>query len=462
MLRANLILNKAELVSNGPDRLTRRARRLLLETLEFTLASVDPHVLVSQKVKRRGRTLRVGSQIIPLGDYDRIFVVGAGKASGAMAETLEAILGSRLDGGLVVVPSGRQSPKPSRVRPVAASHPTPDANSVNAAKELTALVEGLNSRDLLICTISGGGSALLSLPADPLTIEEKGRVARLLMNAGASIVELNTVRKHLSAIKGGWLAKRSRAGRILGLIISDVVGDRLDSIASGPISPDLTTFSDAIAVLRKYNLWESTPSSAREILSEGAKGGTPETPKADDPCFQKVSYHFLGNNRIACDSAKRYLRSKGIKTETLSSSVTGEARYLGSFIGSLAREIVKFDEPFRRPCAFILGGETTVTVTGSGLGGRNQECAMACAKEVQGLKGVAMASIGTDGIDGPTDAAGAIVDGMTISRSEELNLEFDGLLAQNDSYRFFAPLKDLVMTGGTNTNVNDIAIVASV
>jgi glycerate-2-kinase len=456
-----LILNKAELVSNGPDRLTRRARRLLLETLEFTLASVDPHVLVSQKVKRRGRTLRVGSQIIPLGDYDRIFVVGAGKASGAMAETLEAILGSRLNGGLVVVPSGRQSPKPSRVRPVAASHPTPNANSVNAAKELTALVEGLNSRDLLICAISGGGSALLSLPAAPLTIEEKGRVARLLMNAGASIVELNTVRKHLSAIKGGWLAKRSRAGRILGLIISDVVGDRLDSIASGPISPDLTTFSDAIAVLRKYNLWESTPSSAREILSEGAKGGTPETPKADDPCFQKVSYHFLGNNRIACTSARRYLRSRGVKAEILTSSATGEARYLGSFIGSIAREIVQFDEPLRRPCALIVGGESTVTVTGSGRGGRNQECTMACAEKIRGLKGVAMASIGSDGIDGPTDAAGAIADGMTIPRSEQLALKFDELLAQNDSYRFFKPLKDLVMTGRTSTNVNDVALMVS-
>lgn len=457
-----MILNKGELISSGPDRLTRRARRLLLETLEFTLASVDPYVLVSQRVKRRGDKLRVGSQVIPLGSYDGIFVIGAGKASGAMAKALESILGSRLDGGLVVVPSGRQSPKLSRVRPVAASHPTPDANSVSVAKELTALVERLNSRDLLICAISGGGSALLSLPTEPLTIEDKGRVARLLMNAGATIVELNTVRKHLSAIKGGWLAKRSRAGSTLGLIISDVVGDRLDSIASGPISPDLTTFSDAIAVLRKYNLWESIPSSAKQILSEGDKGRIPETPKADDPCFQKVGYHFLGNNRIACTSAKRYLRSKGIRTEILSSSVTGEARYLGAFIGSLAREIVKFDEPFRRPCAFIVGGETTVTVTGSGLGGRNQECVMACAKEIQGLKGVTMTSIGTDGMDGPTDAAGAIADGMTISRSEELGLKFDALLAQNDSYRFFAPLKDLVMTGRTNTNVNDIAIVASV
>ena len=462
MFRASLILNKAELISNGPDRLTRRARRLLLETLEFTLASVDPHLLVSRGIRMRGDKLQVGSQTIPLGNYDRIFLAGAGKASGVMAEALESILGSRLDGGFVVVPSGQQSSKLSRVRPFAASHPTPDANSVSAAKQLTALVERLNSRDLLICAISGGGSALLSLPREPLTIEDKGNVARLLMNAGATIVELNTVRKHLSAIKGGWLAKRSRAGRILGLIISDVVGDRLDSIASGPISPDLTTFSDAIAVLRKYSLWESIPSSAKQILSEGEKGGTPETPKVNDLCFQKVSYHFLGNNRIACTSAKRYLRSKGIRTEILSSSLTGEARYLGSFIGSVARQIVEFDEPFRRPCAFILGGETTVTVTGSGRGGRNQECAMACAKEIQGLKCVAMASIGTDGIDGSTDAAGAIIDGMTISRSEQLNLKFDELLAQNDSYRFFGPLKDLVMTGRTNTNVNDIAVVVSV
>jgi glycerate 2-kinase len=456
-----LISNKAELINNGSDQVTRRARRLVIEALEFTLASVDPHVLVSQKVKRRGEKLHVENQVIRLGGYDRIFVVGAGKASGAMAEALESILGNRLTGGLVVVPTGQHSRELERVRVVTASHPTPDTNSVNAAKALTDLVENLSSRDLIICVVSGGGSALLSLPVEPLAIDDKGSVARLLMNAGATIVELNTVRKHLSMIKGGWLAKRSHAGRILGLIISDVVGDRLDSIASGPISPDTTTFSDAIAVLRKHNLFDTIPSSAARILTEGANGSIPETPKSGDPCFRKVSYHFLGNNRVACASARKYLRSKGIDAEILTSSVTGEARYLGSFIGALAREIVKFDEPLRRPCAFILGGETTVTVAGAGLGGRNQECTMACAKEIQGLKGIAMASIGSDGIDGPTDAAGAIADGMTISRSEKLALNYDELLAQNDSYRFFMPLKDLVMTGRTNTNVNDIEVVVS-
>jgi len=430
-----------------------------VETLQFTLTSVDPHILVSQKVKRRGEKLHVENQVIPLGGYDRILVVGAGKASGAMVEALEPILENRLTGGLVVVPSGQESPKLERVRSATASHPTPDTSSVDAAKALTTLVEKLNSRDLLICAISGGGSALLSLPTEPLTIDEKGTVARLLMNAGATIVELNTVRKHLSTIKGGWLAKRSHAGRILGLIISDVVGDRLDSIASGPISPDATTFSDAIAVLKRHNLWETIPSSATKILDEGANGSIPESPKSGDPCFHRVSYHILGNNRVACTSARRYLRSKGVKAEILTSSATGEARGLGSFIGALAREIVQFDEPFRRPCALIVGGETTVTVTGSGRGGRNQECTMACAEQIQGLKGIAMASIGSDGIDGPTDAAGAIADGMTISRSEELALKFDELLAQNDSYRFFQPLKDLVMAGRTNTNVNDVSVV---
>ena len=456
-----MISNKAELINNGTDGATRRARRLVLEALEFTLASVDPHTLVSQEVKKRGDRLRVENQDVPLSAYDRIFVVGAGKASGAMAEALEAILGNRLSGGLVVVPSGQQPPKLERVRFVTAPHPTPDTNSVNAAKALITLVQGLNSRDLLICLISGGGSALLSLPTEPLTIDDKGTVARLLMNAGANIVELNTVRKHLSKIKGGWLAKRSHAGRILGLIISDVVGDRLDSIASGPISPDATTFSDAITVLKRHNLRETIPSSATKILNEGANGSIPESPKSGDSCFHRVSYHFMGNSRVACISARRYLRSKGVKAEILTSSATGEARGLGSFIGSLAREIVQFNEPFRRPCAFIVGGETTVTVTGSGRGGRNQECAMACAEKIQGLKGIAMASIGSDGIDGPTDAAGAIADGMTISRSEELGLKFDELLARNDSYEFFKPLNDLVMTGRTSTNVNDVALIVS-
>jgi glycerate-2-kinase len=453
-----LILNKAELVENSSDRLGRRARRLVVEALEYTLASVDPHRLVSQHVKMQGDRLLANGETIPLDDYDGVFVVGAGKASGAMTEALEGILGNRLKGGLVIVPAEQRFPELRRVKAVGAAHPIPDENSVRAAKELVTLVEELNNRHLLICVISGGGSALLALPVEPLTIADKGRVVQLVMNAGATIVELNTIRKHLSAIKGGWLARRSAAGKILGLLVSDVVGDRLDSIASGPTSPDPTTFPDAIEVLKRYNLWESIPKVAADILRQGAKGTIPETPKASDPCFRKVSQHIIGNNRVACISAQRYLRSKGIRTKILSSSTTGEARYLGSFIGSLAREIVRFDEPFRKPCAFIVGGETTVRVTGSGLGGRNQECAMACAREIQGLGGVAMASIGTDGIDGPTDAAGAVVDGMTLSRSEALRLKFDELLAQNDSHRFFLPLKDHVMTGRTNTNVNDVAV----
>jgi glycerate 2-kinase len=453
-----LILDKDELVDNGSDRLTRRARRLLAGTLEFALMSVDPHALVSRRVRTQGQRLLIDGETIPLGDYDRVFILGGGKASGAMAEALERILGNRLDGGFVVVPSGQELPKLNKVRSVTASHPIPDSNSVNAAKEITTLAEKLNNRDLLICAISGGGSALLSLPLEPLTIGDKGIVSRLLMNAGATIIELNTVRKHLSAIKGGWLARRSGAGRILGLIISDVVGDRLDSIASGPISPDPTTFADAIAILKKYNLLESIPRTAADILREGNDGKIPETPKASEPCFERVSYHILGNNRTACESAQKFLRSRRTRAKILSSSVTGEARYLGSFIGSLAREIAWSNQPFARPCALVLGGETTVKVTGSGLGGRNQECAMGCAREVQGLTGVAMASIGTDGIDGPTDAAGAIVDGMTITRSKALGLDFESLLSQNDAYRFFLPLKDLVMTGRTNTNVNDIIV----
>jgi len=433
---------------------------MVVETLESALAAVDPHALVSRHVKRRGDKLRINSELISLRDYDGVFVVGAGKASGAMTEALEQVLGSRLRGGLVVVPAGQQLPRLGRVKVAAASHPIPDESSVRAAKELVDQAGNLSDRDLLVCVISGGGSALLSLPLEPLTIEEKGRVVQLTMNTGATIVELNTIRKHLSTIKGGWLAKRSGAGRIVGLIISDVVGDRLDSIASGPISPDTTTFSDAIQILNKYGLLQSIPQAAAEILRKGAAGAIAETPKANDPCFLRVTHHILGNNRVACLAAQRYLRSKGIRTKILSSSVTGEARYLGSFIGSLCREIDKFDEPFRRPCAFVLGGETTVKVTGSGLGGRNQECAMECARGIDGIDAAAMASIGTDGIDGPTDAAGAIVDGMTISRSEKLGLNFDEMLTQNDSYRFFQPLKDHVTTGRTNTNVNDIAVIA--
>ncbi len=452
-----MILNRAELVNNAPDRSTGHARRLLVSALEFALASADPHRLVSHFVKKRGNRLLVGKEAIPLDGCDRIFVVGAGKASGAMAEALEGILGDRLQGGIISVPTKESAPKLSHVRLIEASHPIPDQNSMRAAEEIIALCRNLTDRDLLICAISGGGSALLSLPVKPLTLEEKSATMRTIMNAGSTIVELNTVRKHLSSVKGGWLAKHCAAGRVIGLVVSDVAGDRLDSIASGPISPDPTTFQDAIGVLDKYALWDSIPGSVRRILRDGAGGRIPETPKENDPCFQKVRTYITGSNRIACTAMQRYLRSRGLNVKILSTSVTGEARSLGAFIGSLAREISTFNEPFRKPCAFILGGETTVRVTGSGLGGRNQECAMGCAAEIQGLKAVAMASIGTDGIDGPTDAAGAIVDGMTIPRSQVLGLRFEQMLSNNDSYRFFSPLKDLVMTGRTHTNVNDLA-----
>jgi glycerate-2-kinase len=375
-----------------------------------------------------------------------------------MARALEALLGERLAGGIVVVPSGENATELRRVRLMTAPHPTPDQNSVRAAKEIAALAEGLGKRDLLICPISGGGSSLLSLPADPLRVEDKARLADALMKAGAGIVELNAVRKHLSAIKGGWLAKRSGAGRIVGLLISDVVGDRVDSIASGPISPDQTTYSDAISILKKYGVWDSAPGAAVQVLQDGLGGKRVETPKADDECFRRVSIHIIGSNRVVCQSAQRYLQSEGIKTRILTSSVTGEARDLGSFIGSIVRETCESREPFGRPCAFVIGGETTVTVRGDGLGGRNQECAMSCAKEIQGLKGVAVVSAGTDGIDGPTDAAGAVVDGETIGRSEALGLRFEELLASNDSYKFFSPLNDLIVTGRTGTNVNDVAV----
>lgn len=320
-----MILNKAELIHNASDRMGRRARRLVVSALEAGLASVDPHKLVSEHVKRRGDKLLVDREVIRLGNFRRIFVVGAGKASGEMANALEAILDDKLESGLVVVPAGQPRPQLDHVKLIEAPHPIPDENSMSAAKQLVGLVRGLNKRDLLICLISGGGSALLCLPAEPLTLEDKVEVTRLVMNASATIAELNTIRKHLSSLKGGWLAKQSGAGKILGLVISDVVGDRLDSIASGPISPDPTTFSDAITILRKYSLWESTPSTAARVLREGAEGRIPETPKAGNPCFRKVRQYILGDNRIACIAAQRYLQSNGIPAKVLTSSVTGEA-----------------------------------------------------------------------------------------------------------------------------------------
>jgi glycerate 2-kinase len=304
--------------------------------------------------------------------------------------------------------------------------------------------------------VSGGGSALMPLPVHGVTLNDDGRVTALLLRSGASIEEINTVRKHLSQIKGGRLAERLYPATVLTLIISDVVGDRIDSVASGPTSPDPTTYGDAEQVLKKYHLWSQIPKDPRRIIIQGLKGLQAETPKPRNKIFKRVHNLIVGSNRASCLAAATALRKAGYRTRVLSIEITGEAREAGGILGSIANDMQD-----NSPAALVAGGETTVTVKGSGRGGRNQELALSAAVRINGSEGVVVGSFATDGIEGQTDAAGAIVDGTTVKRGLKLRMDPGDYLKKNDSYSYLSRLNDLVVTGPTGTNVNDIMILAS-
>ncbi|MEM3579601.1 MAG: glycerate kinase, partial [Candidatus Bathyarchaeia archaeon] len=326
-------------------------------------------------------------------------------------------------------------------------------------RRMLEIAENADEKDLIICLISGGGSSLMPMPRDGISLADKREITDALLKCGATINEINTVRKHISNFKGGWLAKKAYPATIINLILSDVVGDPLDFIASGPTVPDSTTFKDAINVLKKYNLWEKAPESIRRVLTDGEKGIIPETPKEGDEAFKKVFNIVIGNNRLASQKAKEYLASQGLNTLLLTTTLEGEARHVGTILSAIANEAAKYDNPIAKPAGIIAGGETTVKVIGKGIGGRNQEIALSAAKKLSGIEGAVIASLSTDGIDGPTDAAGAIVDGKTLTKAHEMGLNTEKFLAENDSYHFFAKLGDLIFTGPTGTNVNDISVI---
>ncbi|MFQ6135044.1 MAG: glycerate kinase, partial [Nitrososphaerales archaeon] len=313
--------------------------------------------------------------------------------------------------------------------------------------------------DLVICLISGGGSALIPLPAEGISLEDIQQVTLRLLRSGAPIGELNAVRKHLSEIKGGQLAKKLYPAEVMSLIISDVVGDSLETIASGPTSPDRTTYQDAVKILKKYRLWQISPPQIRRVLSEGAAGGIGETPKPGDPVFQRVRNMTIGGGSIACKAAAESLSRAGLNTLVLITHLEGEARDAGLFLSTVALDVEASNRPVKKPAAIIAGGETTVAVRGNGLGGRNQEVALSFASKIDGLRKVAFASMDTDGLDGNSDAAGAVVDGTTISRAREKGLDAWQFLDRNDSYSFFSKVGGLIFTGATFTNVNDLAVM---
>jgi glycerate-2-kinase len=453
------IKNREQLIKNGETQLDQKAREIALKSLESALNAVDPKRIIKSKLLLKNSTLlRVNGYSFDLRKFKNVYVIGGGKASGSMAEAIEQVLGRRIKNGLVNVPRGSKN-KTDIIRLHDASHPIPDEAGVEGTRRMLEIAEQAKEDDLVICLISGGGSSLMPLPRGEISIVDKREITNALLKCGATINEINTVRKHISDFKGGWLAKKAYPATILNLILSDVVGDPLDFIASGPTVPDSTTFANAIKVLKKYNLWDKTPASIRKVLSDGERGIIPETPKAGDEAFKNVFNVVVGNNRFASLAICELLKSEGLNTLLLTATLEGEARHVGIMLASIAREVSASGNPVSKPAGIIAGGETTVTVTGKGKGGRNQEIALAATQKLNHMDGVVLASLSTDGIDGPTDAAGAIVDGKTLTRATKMGLTPEKYLAENDSYHFFSKLGDLIFTGPTGTNVNDVSLI---
>lgn len=388
---------------------------------------------------------------LPAPPAGRLVVVGAGKAAAAMAQAVEAHYAGVALAGLVITRYGHALPT-AQIAVREAAHPLPDAAGVAATREILQLADSLSEDDLLLCLISGGGSALLCAPRG-IGLADKVQLTRELLSSGATIQEINTVRKHLSEVKGGWLAKRAAPARVVSLILSDVVGDDLSSVASGPTVPDPTTFAEALELAGSYGI--SQPAALAQ-LARGARGELEETPKPGDPCFDRVDNRLIASGQQSLQAVKRFFERQGIAAHILSSSIEGEAREVAKVHAAIARQVLRYGEPFSRPCALISGGETTVTLRASGgKGGRNSEFALALALALEGAEVYALAA-DTDGVDGSEDNAGVIL-------TPEMLLGRRGLarakLAQHDSYSFFAQAGGLLQSGPTHTNVNDLRIL---
>src|SRR2546426_9089322 len=439
-----------------------KLHRDVLHAMNAALAAADPTRIIRKNLKLTGSILHVGKLQYALEGYRRIFVIGGGKASGYMAEEIEKLLGDWITSGLVIIPDYLQpTPRNRRIRYHQATHPIPTRKGVEGVLAMLRLVDDISRDDLVIVLVSGGGSALMPLPVEGMNLDDEAKITSSLLRSGAGIEEINTVRKHLSQVKGGRLAVRLYPATVLSLIISDVVGDRMDAIASGPTAPDPTTYYDAKQVLQKYHLWPRIPDRARRVITDGLAGSIPDTPKRRDKAFRQVRNLIVGNNRESCLAAAEAMTKAGYRTQTLSIQITGEAREAGRIFGAIVRDIRDNALPFALPAALVAGGETTVTVWGRGKGGRNQELVLAASAKIDGSDGIVVGSFATDGIEGQTKAAGALADGTTVRRGLKLGMYPEQYLRNNDSYHYFSKLKDLVITGPTGTNVNDITILAA-
>ena len=420
--------------------------------------AVEAEAAVRRHCRMDGDHFVVDEKVYDLSKYEKVFVLGAGKASASMAKALEEMLGQKIAEGLVCVKYDHLAPV-NTVRLVEAAHPVPDKPGQDGAQAIMTLASKAQKGDLVISAFSGGGSALLPLPVEGVRLEDKQEATKLLLACGATIHEINAVRKHISQVKGGGLARAVSPATHVALILSDVVGDDLDVIASGPTVPDSSTFADCLKIFTKYGITEKVPEAVLDHIRQGVEGNMAENPKPGDPLFQTVQNAIVGSNMECVLTAEKKARALGYHTLILSSMIEGETIDVAHVHGGIAKEIVKTGHPLSAPACVLSGGETTVTIKGDGLGGRNQEFALAAACIISGWDNVVMLSGGTDGTDGPTDAAGAVVDGFTVTRGQELGLDAATYLSNNDAYHFFEGTGDLIKTGPTNTNVMDLRIV---
>ena len=438
-------------------------RALLLDIFNAALDAADPYRAVTKALRLTDNALHAGGGVYSLDAFRRVILVGAGKAAASMARGAEEVLGDALEQGIVIVKYGHAG-KLRIVEQIEAAHPVPDEAGVRGTERILELARLADEKTLVICLLSGGGSALLVAPVNGITLEDKQVTTDLLLKAGANIHELNTVRKHLSAIKGGRLARTAHPASIITLILSDVIGDRLDVIASGPTAPDNSTFSDAAMVIEKYGLKAALPPRVASFIERGTAGQEAETAKSGEACFLKTGNVIVGGIAQALAAAREKAKSLDCAAEVVSADIQGEARDAARTLSQAAfraRDSLRSGE---RRC-LLFGGETTVTVRGRGKGGRNQELALAFAREISGMKGITLLSAGTDGTDGPTDAAGAVVDGDTAIKARDVGVHPEAYLGDNDSYNFFSKIDSLtneahhLVTGPTGTNVMDVQVI---
>ncbi|NTV36788.1 MAG: glycerate kinase [Anaerolineaceae bacterium] len=431
--------------------------RILMAGLE----AVDPYLATRRYLQRDGDHLIVQGRAYPLQKYQRVFLVAVGKAGAPMARAAAEILGDALTKGLVIVKHGHiqaQDRANEKLTFHEAGHPIPDVRGVDATREVVSLLDAAGNEDLILFLVSGGGSALFTAPVPPVTLDDLQQLTAALLACGAEIREINSIRKHLDAVKGGGVARLAYPAHLAALVLSDVVGDALESIASGPTVPDPSTFADALGVIERYGIIGQVPAGILHHLQKGVSGMQAETPKPGSPIFENVHNSLIGSNYLAVQAMVECACQQGFTAKILATDLQGEAREVGQQLVDQVKAILRATPCEQFPLCLAAGGETTVTIHGNGLGGRNQELALSMVAGLSGVKDVLAVTLATDGGDGPTDAAGAVMTGETLSRAAALGLDAEAYLDNNDAYHFFEALDDLVKTGPTQTNVNDLTL----